>query len=310
MKRKELRVGMDLWEVNLQFQQLVRLVRTQNWRIYEIHNGKHGLRFYAPLTQRKQIANTLEHAHHIKTTGMLGFLIRQMRRPSRVLCVLCAIAVWWILSHTIFAVVLSGDQEESKVLISQTLQDMGYEPPFFDHDMQQMKAEIKKRLENEIAWMEVYQVGSRYHIQFTTKEFADIETLGHDQLIAQKDGVIEHFELQHGNKLVAINDFVHAGDVLVNDVLSDSSQTDQELYVKGKVYAYTWKEVHVEMEAGKLPQAFAFYQLLFEARRQASEGLHDPERIAKENILQFHDNAGTISMDLHYTLIEDITTPK
>lgn len=310
MKRKEFRIGMDLWEVSVPFPTLVRMVRTQDWRVYEIHNGRHGLRFYAPLTIRKQIVHTWEHAQLITTTGMLGFFLRQMRRPSRLLCVICSIMVWWTLSHTIFAVVLNGDKQESKILISQTLQEMGYTTPFFDHDMQQVKAELKKRLENEIAWMEVYKEGSRYHIQFTTKEFADIEQLSRNQLVAQKDGVIEHFELQHGNKLVAINDFVHAGDVLVSDVLTDSSQVDQDLYVKGKVYAYTWKEVHVEMSDSKLPQAFAFYQLLFEARRQASEGLHEPERIAKENILQFHDNAGTISMDLHYTLIEDITTPK
>lgn len=310
MKRKEIRFGMDLWEVRLDFSQLVSLVHRQNWRLYEIHEGPRGLRFYAPLTQRKSIAQTLEHAHLITTTGMIGFFIRQMRRPRRILCVICSLLVWWTLSHTIFAIAISGDQEESKTLIRQTLQKMGYEPPFFDHDMQQLKADIKKRLENEIAWIEVYKEGSRYHIQFTTKEFADIEALGRNQLVAQKDGVIEHFELQHGNKLVAINDFVHAGDVLVSDVLSDSKQTEQELYVKGKVYAYTWKEVHVEMPDGELPQALQFYQLLFEARRQASEGLHGDERIYKENILQFHDNAGTISMDLHYTLIEDITTPK
>lgn len=310
MRHKAIRVGMDLWEVSLDYPRLVRLVRKQNWRLYEIHSNAQGLRFYAPLTQRKTIASTLVHARLITTTGMIGFLLRQLRRPRRILCLIVSLLVWWMLSHTIFAIELSGDQKDSKVLIRQTLQEMGVNPPFFDHDMQQLKADLKKRLENEIAWMEVYKEGSRYHIQFTTKEFAHIEALNRNQLIAQKDGVIEHFDLQHGNKLVAINDFVHAGDVLVSDVLSDSKQNEQELYVKGKVYAYTWKKVHVEMEAGKLPQAFAFYQLLFEARRQASEGLHGEERIDKENILQFHDNAGKISMDLHYTLIEDITTPK
>lgn len=310
MRHKAIRVGMDLWEVSLDYPRLVRLVRKQNWRLYEIHSNAQGLRFYAPLTQRKTIASTLVHARLITTTGMIGFLLRQLRRPRRILCLIVSLLVWWMLSHTIFAIELSGDQKDSKVLIRQTLQEMGVNPPFFDHDMQQLKADLKKRLENEIAWMEVYKEGSRYHIQFTTKEFAHIEALNRNQLIAQKDGVIEHFDLQHGNKLVAINDFVHAGDVLVSDVLSDSKQNEQELYVKGKVYAYTWKEVHVEMEAGELPQAFAFYQLLFEARRQASEGLHGEERIDKENILQFHDNAGKISMDLHYTLIEDITTPK
>jgi len=241
---------------------------------------------------------------------MLGFLLRQMRQPRRMVDIAFVIALWYLLSHTIFAITLSGDKEESKRLIQTTLQDMGYTTPFYDSDMQKMKSDLKKRLENEIAWMEVSKTGSQYHIQFTTKEFATIEPLQQNELIAQKDGVIEHFELQHGNKLVAINDFVHAGDVLVTNVLVDSSNTNQDLYVKGKVYAYTWKEVHVEMAANKLAKPFQFYQLLFEARREASHDLRKGESIYKENILQFQDNAGTISMDIHYTLIEDITTPK
>ena len=93
-------------------------------------------------------------------------------------------------------------------------------------------------------------------------------------------------------------------------MIQDSSSIDQDLYVKGQVYAYTWKDVHVEMKKSNLPKPFAFYQLLFEARREASKNLRIHDQIYKENILQFQDNMGKISMDIHYTLIEDISTPK
>ena len=64
------------------------------------------------------------------------------------------------------------------------------------------------------------------------------------------------------------------------------------------------------MEKNQIAKPFQFFQLLFTARREASENLREGERIYKENILQFKDNTGTISMDIHYTLLEDITTPK
>lgn len=310
MKHNKKILGMDEWESGIDSKRLYQLVKRHDWSIYELHSTRCGIRFFAPVYERKQIAHSIEDVRLIKTTGMLGFLFRQMKRPTRILCVVLSALLWFLLSNTVFEITMSGDKEESKQLIQKTLQEMGYQPPFFDSDMEQMKLDLKKRLENDIAWMEVSKNGSRYHIQFTTKEFATITPLKRNQLIAQKDGVIEHFELQHGNKLVAINDYVHAGDVLVDNLLLDSSNKEQKLYVKGRVYAYTWKEVHVEMEKNRIAKPFQFFQLLFTARREASENLREGERIYKENILQFKDNTGTISMDIHYTLLEDITTPK
>lgn len=303
-------IGMDEWAIHITFRHITRLVKQKGWSIYEIRQCEEGVYFYAPVSHRKAIYATFEHAELRRTTGMLGFLFRQIRRPSRILCVFVSILIWLGCTHTIFAITLKGDSDETKQLITDTLNELGYEPPFHDHDMQQMKAEVRKQLENKIAWLEVSKEGSQYHIQFTTKEFATIEALGHEELIAQKDGVIEHFELQHGNKMVQVNDFVHKGDVLVSNVLVDSKNTNKEVYVKGKVYAYTWKDVHVEMPENNLPRPFQFYQLLFEARREASKDLNQTESVHKENILQFQDNTGTISMDIHYTLIEDITTPR
>ncbi len=76
------------------------------------------------------------------------------------------------------------------------------------------------------------------------------------------------------------------------------------------MYAYTWQDITVTMEDNDLPEAFQFYQLLLEARREVAKELtKEKERIYKENILHFSTDAGTISMTIHYTLFEDITSP-
>lgn len=300
---------MDKWELSYPYDDFLRIVKQKNWSVYEIQLHQDLISFYAPILCHRDIERTFECVRYIKTNGMLGFLFRQLHQPRRVLCLLLSTALWYALSHTIFTISIHGDQAETKQLIEDTLQEMGYTTPFYAKDMLVMKEEVKKKLENSIAWLEISQEGSQYHIQFTTKEFVSLEELGHEELIAQKDGVIASFDLQHGSKQVAINDFVHKGDVLVSNVLIDSFQKNKEVYVKGKVYAYTWKDVHVEMAEDDLPEAIHFYQLLFEARREASKDLSKDERIEKENILQFQNNTGTISMDIHYTLYEDITTP-
>lgn len=309
MKYRKSIIGMDAWELAYSYDHFLRIVKKKDWSVYEVVQHNDLISFYAPVTHHRDIQRTFEQIRYKRTSGMLGFLFRQLRRPQRVVCAALCMFLWYSLSHTIFAIEIQGDEEKTKQLIQTTLTDMGYATPFYESDMLKMKDEVKKTLENDIAWLEVSKEGSKYHIQFTTKEFATLDELGHEELIAQKDGVIASFDLQHGSKMVAVNDFVHAGDVLVSNILLDSFNQNKEVYVKGKVYAYTWKDVHVEMPSDDLPEPFHFYQLLFEARREATKGLRKDEHIEKENILQFQNNTGTISMDIHYTLYEDITTP-
>lgn len=121
--------------------------------------------------------------------------------------------------------------------------------------------------------------------------------------------MIERFDIQHGNKVHKVNDFVHKGDVLVSNVLEDSKGGKQEVYVKGRVFGYVWKDVTVRMPYTKEPKAFQYYQLLLDARRKVSEDFKKDDRIYQENILQFQRDAGKIKMVIHYTLIKDITTP-
>ena len=45
------------------------------------------------------------------------------------------------------------------------------------------------------------------------------------------------------------------------------------------------------------------------ARAQVSQDFHKDDKIHKENILQFSKDMGKIKMVIHYTLLQDITTP-
>ncbi len=308
MKKRQ-NIGLDKWQIAMDINEFIRKCSQRNILIYEVHVKYHTITFYTSVFQRYEVHRSFETVEYIKTTGMIGFLLRSFKQPARVISIVASIGVWYILSNTIFEIDIKGDKQASSQLIETTLQEMNLVPPFYSQDVQQIKAGLKKTLENDIAWLEMTKEGSRFKIHYTTKEFANIESLSRNELIAQKDGVIAQFDLQHGNKNCQLNDYVKAGDVLVKNTLTDSMNVDEEIFVKGKVYAYTWEEVTVSMDANELPEALQFFQLLFDARRQVSKELKSDEKIYKENILQFSNNMGKISMKVHYTLFEDITTP-
>lgn len=307
MNRKK--VGLDQWSVNLSPDEFLRSAHRYEVEIYDITYHKHSIQFYAALWQRNRITHAFHEAVLITTTGMVGYFFRSMRKPYRVAGILLSVLLWYGLSHVVFAVEIRGEHKESQVKIRQTLESMDAKVPFYQQDVAKLKSQLKKKLEDELAWLEIQKQGSRYIITYTPKEFASISSLGNEELIAQEDGVIAQFDIQHGSKEKRVNDFVHKGDVLVSNVLLDSTGITEEVYVKGRVFAYTWKDITVTMEKTKIPKSFQYFQLLFDARREVSKDFKQDDKIYKENILQFSTDMGKIKMVLHYTIMKDITTP-
>lgn len=303
------KVGLDKWRLHQDLSTFLLISAGRGWTIYDVQN-KDEIIFYASVMNRNDIMRVFDSAELITTSGVIGFLLRSFHKPSRILSLLAVISLWYGLSHMVFAIDIRGEKEETKEKIEAVLKQLHKEPPFYSDDEKALKATLKKTLENDIAWLEIEKKGSKYIVYYTPKEFANIESLNRNELIAQKDGVIAGFELQHGNKNCKLNDFIHKGDVLISNILMDSTNKAEEVYVKGKVYAYTWEKIEVSMDPGKLPKAFQFYQLLFEARRAVSEDFRKGDRIHKENILHFDDDAGKIKLVVLYTLYEDITTPR
>lgn len=303
------KLGLDLWKVQMSCEDFLHICKQSHLELYDITIHQGNIQFYAAIWQRHVLYRLLPKAVLITTTGMAGYLLRSFTKPSRIISVILAALLWYGLSTTIFEVEIKGEQDESKALIQKTLQQMGYTPPFHHQDEHALKEKLKKQLENDIAWLEIEKRGSRYILTYTPKEFATLEKLHHQELVARKDGVIAQFDIQHGNKVHKVNEFVHKGDVLVSNVITDSKSKNQEVYVKGRVFAYTWQDITVSMDATKLPTSFQYFELLMAARAQVSKDFHKDDKIHKENILQFSKDMGKIKMVIHYTLLQDITTP-
>lgn len=302
--------GLDLWRVRCKPQVFFRICKQNQLEIFDITMHANFITFYAPLIQHRNISHAFETIEHVTTTGILGYILRSLRKPRRIFSVIIAIVLWYGLSHMVFEIDIKGEKEQSRDLIQKTLLDMGYETPFYQQDVTMIKTDLKKALEQDIAWLEIEKLGGRYRITYTPKEFASLKELQHDELIAQADGVIQRFDIEHGNKVKAVNQFVHKGDVLVSNIIDDTGGGKKEVFVEGRVFAYTWKDVTVAMPSKGMTKSFQYFELLLEARREVSKDFRKDDRISKENILQFSDDMGTIEMVVHYTLLQDITSPR
>lgn len=308
MKNKK-EIGLDEWRLYDDLLHVLQMVKIHDLELYDVSEHATYTSCFAPVFQRHRVHSCFEKAQLVKTTGMLGYCFRCLAKPYRVVGLLCAVGVWYVLSHMVYGIEIKGSDPNCTKLIQDTLVQLGVTTPCYETTLQNIKQDLKKTLEHSIAWLEIEKIGSRYLISYTPKAFASVEELGHEELIAQQDGVIERFEVLHGNKLRKVNEFVHKGDVLVSNVIDTHDQTKTELFVKGRVFAYTWKDVSVTMEDDGMPKSMQYFDMLLQARSEISEQMKKDDRIYHENILQFSKELGKIKMVIHYTLIQDITTP-
>lgn len=301
--------GLDYYSIVLDINQLMKIAIQQDWEIYDLLQKDEQLFFYASVKNRSSIQQQFPNISLLNTTGVIGFLFRNIKNPIRVLCLCICIILWYTLSQTIFHIEITGEKDSVKQLIQMELNTLGYKIPMYDKNIPQMKQELRKALENDIAWLEVIKKGSELQISYTPKEFVNIKSLERNELIAKKDGVIAYFDVQHGYKTVLPNQLVTKGDVLVSNMLLDSKNKTEELYVKGRVFAYTFTKVEVSLDSGSINNPFTFYSCLLKARDEVSSNFKEDDKIKEENILQFYEDVGKIKMVVQYQLLEDITTP-
>ena len=178
-------IGLDRWKVQTSCEEFLWITKKNQLELYDITLHRNYIQFYASILQRPKIYRCFEAVDLVTTTGMLGYALRSLKKPSRIIAIVLSMLLWYGLSSMVFDIEIRGEKDESRKLISDTLKKMDIVPPFKSHDVAQLKAQLKKKLENDIAWLEIEKLGSRYLITYTPKEFASLSQLGHTELIAR-----------------------------------------------------------------------------------------------------------------------------
>ncbi len=278
--------------------------------LFQISDEQDHVSFYCTGDQKKKVQSAFPEAVELETTGVLGFLLRQLHRPFHWVLLIWIVLVYSFLNHTLFDIQFQSTSLSLQQSMMESLKNNGIVPgvlirdPDFDETL---KLQLKKEFMHELSWIEVKRSGSLLKISFNHKETAQTKTFSSEPLISSKHAMVMRFELLHGYKKVKHHEIVQPGDILVEPMLTDSSGQIQDLFVSGKVYGMTWYTVSSTLNHFSKIEVLDFLRLLYECRKQIEKEIDEDEQILKENILQVTSNEGKITMDIHYTCLEDIT---
>ncbi|MCD7840701.1 MAG: sporulation protein YqfD, partial [Erysipelotrichaceae bacterium] len=161
---------------------------------------------------------------------------------------------------------------------------------------------LKQEYVDDVEYMNVYQSGSVVYVEYTKRQQESMNEDDYRNIYASKDGLIAYFDVDSGHIVVDSNDYVLKGDLLVSNEIISTSNDTKIIPVKGHVYAYTYNDYEVSIDNHNQDYGDAFYELLLKIRSQIPTNAV----IDKENVLQMNKTSSTITLKMHYTLIEDI----
>lgn len=291
--------GYDVYETAFDIMKLLQFVQNSKVHIYQIQI-KEKIIFTSTYSYRKLLVEN-ENIKYCYSIGSIGMFFRFFT-IEKIIAACCACILYFFLSHTIFQLDIIGESVSHQQLISHQLQI--YKPPFFYQNDKKLISELKK-LNQQLNWYAVYQKGSKLEIHFLPRKKIELNEYQSYNLVASKEGVIAGFDVSKGTKMVKINQKVNKGDILVSHILVDSRNQEKTSQVYGKVYAYTFHRIDVEMKKNSLPESVLYYECLLLSRMQIQ--LNENERIVKEIPLQFKADSDTIRMSNYYILYEMIS---
>lgn len=299
-------MGYDYYEANISsIIDFLDFCKKKKIIIHNLQKNKRGqYLFYASIIHRitfRKIA-----LQPIYSVGIIHYCMLLLFSWKNLIGIFCFCFSFYLSTHYIFKINIIGTNLETNSLISDTFEQMGIEigntiPA--NQELVNLYDTLKLQMQEEIDYLNIYLQGSVFNLEYTDARGTTKTELSFENIVAIKDGVIQRIEVEDGNVLVEVNDYVKIGDLLVSNTIVSSSDEVKLIPVEGQVYAYTYYTVNVSMQSTN-DEAEDFAYLLLKARGS----LTTIDKIDKEIILKYDIIDGNRILEIQYTCIENIGT--
>jgi len=222
-------------------------------QLYQIQWGKKDAILYVNregLTKVKEMKTI----YQIEIVGYHGlFKLEYYFKKYRLFLCAMLFGVFFILflSHLIFHVQVIHVKKEIREFIKEELKKEGIRPFYFQKTFDRQEKIVKNIILNyrdKIEWLEIERIGTKYIVKVEERKYSDTENDTEPRdIIAKKDGRILQIEASDGTILVAKDQYVKKGDVLISGQIKNKDVVMARVRSNGKVYASTWYTVHVTL---------------------------------------------------------------
>lgn len=304
-----MKMGYDLYYIDASdLLILLQYVKRKHLKIFHLRKKEEYYCFYTSSFQRYQWNDCEIPMEYIKTIGFFKYLLF-LKGIQSLIVITGFIIGLFCFTHMIFSIEINGTLPALNQKINHYLKDSHitlYTKKKSYEQLNDILSQMKNIYKKEVEYLNVDQRGSVFFIEYTKKQKQEQKKDDFRNIYALKDGMIESFDVDSGMIKVKRLDYVKKGDLLIENTLVSTDEKTKIIPVKGHVYAYTFNQYQASIKNNNQDQSDAFYQLLLMIRAK----IPADAKISKENVLQMKKTRSTITLTMHYTLLEDIAMKK
>ncbi len=246
----------NYYEIKITGKDMKRFLKTlyrMKIQLYEIEGGTNDLTLLVDQEGLSQIQK-IKTIYQIQIVGYHGLfkIVYYFKKYCLFLfSMMLGILLISFLSHLIFNVQVIHVKEEMRNFITEELKKEGIQPFRFQKSFDRQEEIVKKIIFNyrdKIEWLEIERVGTKYIAKVEERKYSPSnEDSEPRDIIAKKDGRILQIEASEGTILVAKDQYVKKGDILVSGQIKNKDTVMARVHSTGKVYASTWYTVNVSL---------------------------------------------------------------
>jgi len=301
-----IRIGYDLFSIHKEdIYFFLQFIKKKKLRLLHLRHQDDMYYAYIPTYQRYTLKTFDKPLYYHQTIGMLKYVLFLSKQYLNIIGVVCFMASVIACSHFIFDIQIIGTLPKVNQSLKRELKEYDIQKYSTLKSYEQLNdilSGLKTIYKNDVEYMNVYQIGSVFHVEYTKRKQDVLEKDDYRNLYAKKDGLIAYLDVDSGMIQVKPNDYVKKGDLLVENTFQSTSNETKITAVKGEVYAYTFNQYEASVPNKNQDQGDAFYHLLLNIRAK----LPTDAIIDKENVLQISKTRSKITLKMHYTLLENI----
>lgn len=186
----------------------------------------------------------------IDTYGM----IRVKRVVNYYKILLCSmvigVIILFFLMNVITKVQVIHTDSDIRNLLMAEMKDYGIAPGHFKKSYEKIetiKKEVVRKHKNEIEWLEIENVGTKYVIRVEERKINHIKKETEKvNIVAKKSAIIKRIEADQGVIVKEQNNYVNQGDVIISGEIYLNEELKNVVRASGKVYGEVWYKSQIE----------------------------------------------------------------
>lgn len=225
----------------------------RNVKIYDLIKRKNELEIIVDI-DGLNIIKSIKTSYKYRVVDRYGLIkIRYMLEKYAIFLICCMVGVLInvVLSHIIFEVDIIHSNSYIREIVYNDLNGHGIRRFNFKvsyDEKEKIIKDILKKENNDIEWMEIEEVGTKYIVKVEQrKKNKKEDDCSLKNIVAKKDAMILEIQAEAGEVVKKKLDYVKKGDILISGVIHNKEDIVNRKCAVGKVFGEVWYQISLEV---------------------------------------------------------------